>query len=204
MNPFHELNKVDKLEKLIEKYSLNTEDFIDIEDLMVFVNYLEEPSVLISEMANFYGKEIKIEKIPFSFFISTKSAVHGAHGIRAKIKWNTDKITDADGSLDLHGDYNYRIGSHKYKPTAKELQLAKEFFKKYKVLFAAVWENVLNPWYLQKYFEGTITFKRLLAHMQVHEEDDPEDIDYYNINHCNSLSELEGLIRRDQLYNMND
>ena len=100
MNPFHELNKADKLEKLVEKYSLNTEDFIDIEDLIVFINYLEELSLLISEMANFYGKEIKKEKIPFSFFIFTKSD--------------------------------------------------------------------------------------------------------YNINRCNNLSELEGLIRRDHLYNMND
>lgn len=111
------------------------------EDKQLFEEYTREPDKLLFEMANLRGEDVEIqERLPFSMYIFSKDVVHGVHGIRVKVVWNPSRIkSDADGFIELHGEYKYVSGTHKKKPTAEEEKCAREFFKKYKVLFAAVW-----------------------------------------------------------------
>lgn len=176
--------------------------FINEEDFEDFKEYLYSPSKILMEMANAVGNNVRREKnLPFSFFFSSKKAVRGIHGIRVKILWNPSKApADADGFLELHGDYAYIPGSHKYEPNAKELSIARKFFKKYKVLFSAVWEDVLyDPSQLVMYFYGKISWKELLEQFDTGKS----DWNFY-ISTAENLQELEGMVREENMFNMND
>lgn len=176
--------------------------FINEEDFEDFKEYLYSPSKILMEMANAVGNIVRREKnLPFSFFFSSKKAVRGIHGIRVKILWNPSKApADADGFLELHGDYAYIPGSHKYEPNAKELSIARKFFKKYKVLFSAVWEDVLyDPSQLVMFFYGKISWKELLEQFDTGKS----DWNFY-ISTAENLQELEGVVREENMFNMND
>lgn len=177
------------------------DEIFEAEQERLFEEYLNDPSGVLMEMANLTGNNIKLEnRLPFSIYYSTLDAARGRYGIRAKLLWNPSKSPeDPDGTLELHGDYTYTPGSHKYRPTQKELDLARSFFKKYKVIFAAVWEKKLVYDDVQNYFYGRISFKELLTNfMNVKEKE------FYLINHCKSLSELEKVVRENHIFNMND
>lgn len=181
---------------------LSDEEFIDREDKLTFLEYLKDPGWVLMEMANVVGNYVKIEpsRLPFSFHFCGKNAVHQQHGIRVKVLWNPSKApSNADGYFELHGDYEYKSGSHKYFPNTDERKIARKFFKKYKVLFAAVWEEVLDAKPVQDYFEGRIKFNELLSKFDIEDE-----INYYNLNHCKSLTELEDCVRKYNIFNMND
>lgn len=113
---------------------------------------------LLMEMSNVRGRDCKVEDINFSFYFSP---AQGSHSIRAKVLWNRDRMTGSpDGCFELFGDYKYRP----YRRTLvseQEIANARRFFRKYKVLFAACWENVLDPVDLRNYFEGRISFDEL-------------------------------------------
>ena len=67
---------------------------------------------------------------------------------------------------------------------------------KYKVLFAAVWEEVLDSQYLQEYFSGYINFAELLSAL-----DEPmADL----VEGAESLEDLKKIVRREKLFDMND
>lgn len=187
--------------KLIKMPQLKDEWFLDEADKRVFEWYLKEPSAVLMEMANVVGNDVKLEhRLPFSFYFSNKNAVHSQHGIRLKILWNPNKSPEfADGYIELHGDYKYISGSHKYKPTGKELSILRAFCKKYKVIFSAVWENKISSNYVQKYFDGRLEFNELLTKFE-----DVKEKQYYLINHCKSLDELEQCVRENKIFNMND
>lgn len=176
--------------------------FIDEEDFEDFKEYLYSPSKVLMEMANAVGNNVRREKnLPFSFFFSSKKAVRGTHGIRVKILWNPAKApADADGFLELHGDFEYIPGSHKYEPNAKELSIARRFFKKYKVLFSAVWEDVIyDPSQLVMYFYGKISWKELMKQFDTGNS----DWNFY-IQTTDNIKELEQLVREENMFNMND
>ena len=176
--------------------------FVDEEDFEDFKEYLYSPSKILMEMANAVGNNVRIEKnLPFSFFFSSKKAVRGTHGIRVKILWNPAKApADADGFLELHGDYEYIPGSHKYEPNAKELSIARKFFKKHKVLFSAVWEDVIyDPSQLVMYFYGKISWKELMKQFDTGNS----DWNFY-IQTTDNVKELEQLVREENIFNMND
>lgn len=177
-------------------------NFIDEVEQQLFEDYLRDPSGILLEMANVRGLDVKLEgdSFPFSFYFSSKSSVRGAHAIRATVLWNPSKMPkDADGYMELHGSYAYISGSHKYQPTGRELKAAREFFKKYKVLFAAVWEEKLCEGYLGDYFEGKLKLHELLSKFE-----DLKERQYYDINHCKTLAELEDCVRRNKVFSMND
>lgn len=179
----------------------NEDEFIDDSERRVFLEYLNDPTRVLMEMANVRGNDTKIEKnLPFSFFFTNKDAVHNQHGIRLKILWNPSKNpTDADGYIELHGNYDYTVGSHKYKPNGKEMYVLKNFAHKYKVLFSAVWEEKLYDGDLQDYFKGRMSFKELLSKF-----DGITEKQYYYLNHANNLQELEETVRKYKIFNMND
>ena len=74
----------------------------------------------------------------------------------------------------------------------------KEFFRKYKVLFAAVWEQRIYESFISEYFFGTITFPELLQEFDFYEEHTTE------INEIQSIDELEHFVRENNIFNMWD
>ena len=73
------------------------------------------------------------------------------------------------------------------------------FVRKYKVLFAAVWEKKLDQNAVLGYFEGAYNFKQLVSQFEGITEKQ-----FYIINHCNNLTELERAVRENKIFNMND
>ena len=119
---------------------------------------------------NVLGQEVSVEDVEgekhkgldFSFWVSPKE--DNQHTIMTKIFWNPSKISSKidSGYMWLHGDYKYFPGSGSKHVSAKKIRQAREFCKKYKVLFAAAWEYALECKDVSKYFCGCLTFEELL------------------------------------------
>ena len=182
---------------------MNDDEFLDNADKRVFECYMSDPSAVLMEMVCVRGIDVKPKQLPFSFYFSDKSVVHNQHGIRIKVQWSPTRMKskDADGYFVTHGSYPYKYveGSHKYKPTEKEKDLAREFIKKNKVLFAAVWEEVVDENDVQDYFRGKIGWKELMSKFNVGSSDG----NFY-IQIADDLKELEQIVREENLFNMND
>ena len=152
----------------------------------------------LMEMANLRGRQVKTDNINFSFYYSDKSGV--SHGIRVKIKWNPDRMSgEVDGYMELHGDYNYIDSPNSKKPRTKDILAAKKFFQKYKVLFAAVWEMKLEEDVVQDYLRKLITLEEVKAEFY-----DIPEVAYMQIQKCNSISDIEYVVRKTDAFNMND
>lgn len=154
----------------------------------------------LMEMANVRGKNVVTDKINFSFYFSSKAGM--SHGIRVKICWNPNRIGDnvIDGYMELHGDYEYISSPNPVNSCdSKDVKLARTFFKKYKVLFSAVWELVLDPPELQDYFRKLISFSDMLKEFHGIDKDVYEAIQF-----AKSLQELESIVRKTNAFNMND
>ena len=152
----------------------------------------------LMEMANIYGRNVKTDDIDFSFYFSDKTECN--HSIRVKIKWNKQKIMELDGYMELHGDYQYVASSNaSYTPSAKEIKTAQKFFKKYKVLFAAVWEKILEPYYIQEYLRGNIQLYEVIDGMEL---SDPQHT--MRLWRVDKIYQLEQLVREWEMFNMND
>lgn len=152
------------------------------------------------EMANARGKWVKTDNINFSFHFLTKNEMR--HAIRVKITWDREKISNGnfDGYIEAHGDYRYyQSPKSKAHPSKKEIDRARMFVRKYKVLFAAVWEKKLDQNAVLGYFEGSLSFGQMLSRFEYITEKQ-----YYIINHCKSLTELEKVVRENKIYNIND
>ena len=182
---------------------MSDDEFLDDEDRRVFECYMSDPSAVLMEMACVRGKDVKPNPLPFSFYFSGKTAVHSQHGIRVKIQWNPTRIKskDADGYFIIHGHcpYEYVEGSHKYKPNEKEKNLARKFIRENKVLFSAVWEEVVDENDVQDYFQGRIDWKKLM------EQFDTGNSEWnFYIQTADDIKELEHLVRENWVFNMND
>lgn len=187
--------------KIYLRENLSNEEFIDKSDKEIFMEYLNDPSMILMEMANIRGIDMVIERsLPFSFFFTSKKAVHERHGIRLKVLWNPSKNPEnADGYIELHGNYDYISGSHKYKPTNKELAILRDFAHKYKILFTAVWEGKLYDGYLQDYFKGRLSFKNILTKFE-----NISERHFYLINHCKTVEELYQCVKQYHIFNLNE
>lgn len=153
------------------------------------------------EMANVRGRDFSLFPIDFSFFFSEKSHVGGGqHGIRVKICFDREKISGFDGSLELFGEYEFITSSHPtHRISERKLRDIRQFFRRYKVLFAAVWEDKLYDGYLQDYFKGRLTFNGLLKEFK-----DISESDYDLIQHAANIKDLEKIVRENIIFNMND
>lgn len=170
---------------------------ISEEDYMCESFEPEDDNYLL-EFANIRGKDINIDDVDFSIYFSRRQDIN--HGIRLKVTWNRNRISDFDGYMELHGDYKYVSSkTAQHKPKSWEINGLRYFCKKYKVLFSAVWEDKLQGEDLRHYFEGVISLKELLTKFE-----NISEIDYYLINHCNSLRGLEACVRENDIFNMND
>lgn len=154
------------------------------------------------EMTNVRGDEIKIADVGFSFYFSSKNDVN--HGMRVKVKWNPSKIgKDLDGYFEMHGDYKYyHSPNSKNLPSKRDIKKAREFLKEYKVLFAAVWENILSPYYLEAFLRMDKKLNDIISNFKL----DKDIIDDLNskIKHEWDLDILEKEVRKNNLFNMND
>ena len=169
--------------------------------LEVVASFEDLDEDMLLEMANVIGRYVTVDEIDFSFYFGSKDAVNGQHGIRAKICWNKSKIMKSfDGYMELHGDYKYISAKNSNNtPSSYDIYAARYFFKRYKALFSAVWENKLNENFVVSYLTGDISFHKLMTRF--------EDIDekYKQIiENCDNARELEKVVRQYNIYNLND
>jgi len=152
------------------------------------------------EMANIRGKSVKVpHKLPFSFYFSSKDCVEGKslfHGIRVKPVLNSENVSiSMAGDLKLCDDWEF-IPPDGEKVDSKLKKQIIEFFRTYKILFAAVWEKVLPPDALYDYFRGTIDFQELKEEFDFYDEFSNELNDIHDLN-C-----LTDFIRTNNLFNL--
>ena len=159
----------------------------------------EEHELFLTEMANMPGRFMKIEDIDFSFYLSEKN---GNHAIRLKVCWNRERlISDECGYIELHGDYKYNQPKDlKYKPKNYEIETLRYFAKRYKVLFAAAWERKLDCDVIAEYFKGRIAWRELMQEWINIEDEEILEV----LANCQNLKDLEYVIRKNNIFNMND
>lgn len=188
MNIWENLNRIADFEEF--NYIINDPDIYA--ESTVFKKHF------LIEMANVTGKFMKVEDIDFSFYFSKKNS---SHAIRLKINWNRDSMTGNDeGYVELHGNYRYgQSPKAKYRPKAYEIETVRYFAKKYKVLFAAVWESKLDADTLSEYFKGRISWQELINSFE-NIKKAIRDV----LAKCRNLKELEYVVRINNAFNMND
>ena len=153
------------------------------------------------EMSNIRGKYVKVpHKLDFSFYFSPKNVVadkDAVHGLRVKPVFNPEKMSISKaGTLKLHSDWKYIPGEDDTDVSSKQIKEMCNFFKTYKTLFAAVWEEVLPQDALYDYLRGTITFKELLTEFDFYANYKEELAD------VNSIEELTDFVRINNLFNL--
>lgn len=148
-------------------------------------------------MSNLRGSKINIpHKLPFSFYFSTQES---SHAIRVKVMFNPNKLIPSKlGVLELHGNWKYTPGPDDSDISNKQINEMRDFFKSYKVLFAAVWEMVIPEDAIQDFFRGFMTFEELLTEFEFYEEFQNEMIN------IETIEELEQFVRNNNIFNMWD
>lgn len=148
-------------------------------------------------MANLLGKDVRVPKpIPFSFYFSTKNS---SHGLRVKPVFNPEKMSaDAVGTLKLCDDWQYTPGKYDTNVDSKSIRKMKAFFRRYKVLFAAVWSKQLQETTVTDYFRGFISLTDLIKSFEFYSQFESEmgDID--------SIEELALFVQENDLFPMFD
>ena len=152
--------------------------------------------ISLLEMSVVLGERVKVEEINFSFFFSANTS---QHSIWVKIVWNKEKtIKQHFGFMELFGDYEYikAKGSNEHIAES-DITAARNFFKKYKVIFAAVWEYQLEQTTAEDFFKVEITLKDLIRKLEI-------KIDKKDQAKILNLADFERYVRDRHLFNMND
>lgn len=152
--------------------------------------------ISLLEMSVILGEGVKIEKINFSFFFSPKI---DQQTIWVRIVWNKEKtIKQHFGFMELSGNYEYIRAKDSNKHIAEsDITAARNFFKKYKVIFAAVWEYQLEQTTAEDFFKGKITLKDLIRKLEI-------KIEKEDIEKISNLADFEKYVRDKNLFNMCD
>lgn len=148
----------------------------------------------IIAMANLRGRKIKNpHKLPFSFYFSGKQ---GSHDIRVKPIFNPDKMMiNKAGNLKLNGDWDYTPGSDDKNVRSSDVAKMKEFFRKYLVLFCAVWDLQLPDTTVQDYFEGDIDLAELVKDLSFYQDN------YAFLDTVHNIEDLEEVCREHDFVN---
>ena len=149
-------------------------------------------------MSNVRGNRIRVYPgaQPFSFYFSEKT---DTHGIRVKPVFNPDKVHISEaGTLKLCDDWEYIPGRNEGHIAEKDIRNMKDFFKKYKVLFAAVWEGESQEGDLVDYFQGALDFDSLVESLECYHKYSEE------LSECLNVEDLEQVVRQYNIFNMND
>ena len=179
---------------------------------------------------NFLGKGLtkldEGERVDFSFWFDPKTDKI-KHAIRVKICWDIARFNEKTSySLALHGEYKYKHSPKAPRVSKKRIDNAIEFFKRRKVLFAAVWEGCLKIGDLYAYLCKDLSLKRLLRRFNfkdiyegkrliktgtsrrielIHEfEQSKQDKPLVNMIESAKLKYLERAVRKCKSFNMND
>lgn len=184
-----------------EKLNRLNEDATFTYDEKIYGEEEELEEDLLMEMANLVGSKIKVEDVDFSIYFSRRNA--SRHAIRLKVFWDRNSVNDDRcGYIELHGNYDYsQDPKQKYKPKAYMVDTLRYFVKKYKIIFVAVWEGVLGEDTVQDYFREIITFKDLLSEFY---ENKIGKQKYEALSYANDLKQLENIVRKFDIFNMND
>lgn len=96
----------------------------------------------------------------------------------------------------IHSDWKYIPGNDDKDVSNRDINAMKDFFKTYKVLFATVWEKVLEPDALYDYFRGIMDFN-----------DIKQELDFYNehkedLDKIDTLTEFTEFVRQYHLFNL--
>lgn len=146
-------------------------------------------------MSNVRGKYVKNpHSLPFSFYFSSGSGV--SHGPRVKVLFNPEKLKlSLTGNLKLCDDWEFIPGKQD-NVNAKGINDMKSFFRKYLVLFCAVWDEQIGDGDFDDYLKGMISFDSLLENLDFYEEyeDDLKSI--------HDVESLEDFCRSNNLVNM--
>ena len=122
-----------------------------------------------------------------------------SHGIRVKPIFNPDKVHISEaGTLKLCNDWEYIPGKNEGHIAEKDIRNMKDFFKKYQVLFAAVWEGELQEGDLVDYFQGALDFDSLVESLECYHKYSEE------LSECMNVEDLEQVVRQYNIFNMND
>ncbi len=150
----------------------------------------------IFAMSNVRGRYVvNPRSLPFSFYFYSGEGV--THGIRVKPSFNPEKLKySMTGTLKLCDDWSFTPGKEDKNVKNKDIESMKEFFRKYLVLFCAVWDEQMQDATLEYYFTGQITFQEML-----------EDLDFYNqykseLSKINTIEELEEFCVKHGLVNL--
>ena len=165
--------------------------------------YIKSDFDYIECMSNIRGEDIAVpHKQSFSFYYGSKKQMNDgniAHGIRVKVVKNPSKIIKQQFSvLEIHGDYKFHQNPEADRLNGKQITQIREFFRDYKALFSAVWEEELDENDLRDFFIGVKSFEDLMKCLDFYEEYKQE------LDKIDTVEDLELLVRRNSIFNMND
>lgn len=147
-------------------------------------------------MSNVRGKNvINPGKLKFSFYFSASNGNN--HDIRVRLSFNADKLKQSMcGTLKLCDDWEYLPGPEDKSVNSQDIATMKTFFRRYLVLFCAVWDEQMQDAVLRDYFEGRETFQNVI-----------HDLDFYEnyskqLDQVDDIVELEKFCRDNNLVNL--
>ena len=163
--------------------------------LKINENNLVENEYLM-EMANVVGKYVKrLNKLPFSFYFSKDDG--NPHGIRVKPAFNPEKIIRKQlGELRLHGKWEYVPSDIDKDIDSREIRKMKKFFRKYLVLFCAVWDELLDEYPVQAYLRNEFTLQDVIKAFEFYDKHSDD------LNNITTIEELERYCRENNLVNL--
>lgn len=141
------------------------------------------------------GNEVKNpHKLNFSFYFSTKDS---CHSIRVKPVFAPSRMQYSNaGNLDLHTDWEFMPERDDRNVDPSEIQQMKEFFRKYFILFSAVWDSQLPSIVVKDYFEGKCTLNQLIKQTEFYSDYSSE------LDKIKSIEDLEEFCRDADLVDL--
>lgn len=107
--------------------------------------------------------------LAFSFYLYARDSL--SHGPRVKPIFNSGKPKDTfAGVLKLCDDWEYTPGPQDSTIGADQIREMKAFFRKYLVLFCAVWNLQLDDPTVGDYFEGEVDFDEVIQSLDFYDE----------------------------------
>lgn len=98
--------------------------------------------------------------------------------------------------MNLWGNYEYVRYKRGQDASEEDMSKARDFFMKYKVLFAAVWEGMLKPDYVQDYLRNLVTFDEL--------KDSFDNLPEKIFDDAKTIADIVKRVRENKLFDMND
>ena len=149
--------------------------------------------------SNMIGRFVKMDgPLGFSFYFGSKYAGGNIsrHDIRVKFCLNPEKMAVSKSYfMLLHGDYKSNAEG---QIPAKDLERIRHFFKKYKVIFAGVWEEKIAERDVMNFFGKKITLSQLIQNSPFYTAYEDQ------LKAVNRINEFEKVVRMNNIFNLHD